>query len=44
MTKNGMYNISCSCIQDYKGETDQSLKVKFQEHQKAVICGDTLKS
>ena len=37
MTKNCVYSIPCSCGKIYKGETGRSLKVKQEEHRKAVV-------
>ena len=37
MIKNCVYSIPCSCGKIYKGETGRPLKVRLEEHQKAVI-------
>ena len=39
MTKNCVYSIPCSC-KIYKGETGRPLKVRLEEHQKAVVQGE----
>ena len=44
MTKNCVYSIPCSCGKIYKGETDRPLKVRLEEHQKAVVGGEIEKS
>ena len=35
-----MYSIPCSCSKVYKGETYHPLKVRLEEHQKAVCWGE----
>ena len=42
--KTVVYSISCSCGKIYKGETCCPLKVKLEEHQKAVVWGEIEKS
>ena len=37
MTKNCVYSIPCSCGKIYKGETGRPLKVRLEEHRKAVV-------
>ena len=44
MTKNCVYCIPCSCGKIYKGETGRPLKVRLEEHQKAVVRGEIEKS
>ena len=44
MIKNGVYSIPCSCGKIYKGETGHTLKVKQEEHRKAVVRGKIEKS
>ena len=44
MTKNCVYSILCSCGKIYKGETGRPLKVRLEEHQKAVVRGEIEKS
>ena len=44
MTKNYVYSIPCSCGKIYKGETGCPLKVRLEEHQKAVVRGEIEKS
>ena len=44
MTKDCVYAIPCSCGRKYKGETGCLLKVRLQEHQKAVTRGEVEKS
>ena len=40
MIKNCVYSIPCRCGKIYKGERSCSLKVRLQEHQKAVVWGE----
>ena len=40
MIKNSMYFIPCSCGNVYKGETWRPLKIRLNEHPKAVVCGE----
>ena len=42
--KNCVYSIPCSCGKIYKGETGLSLKVRLEEHHKAVVRGEIQKS
>ena len=44
MIKNCVYSILCSCGKIYKGETGRPLKVKLEEHRKAVVRGEIEKS
>ena len=44
MTKNCVYSIPCSCGKVYKGETGRPLKVRLDEHGKAVVRGEIEKS
>ena len=44
ITKDCMYAIPYSCRRKYKGETGRPLKVRLQEHQKAVTYGEVEKS
>ena len=44
MTKNCVYSIPCSCGNIYKGETGRPLKVRLEEHPKAVVRGEIEKS
>ena len=44
MTKNCMYSMPCTCGKVYKGETCCSLKVRLEEHRKAVVRGEIEKS
>ena len=44
MTKNCVYSIPCSCGKIYKGETCCLLKVRLEEHRKAVVRGEIKKS
>ena len=44
MTKDCVYAIPCSSGRKYKGETGEPLKVRLQEHQKAVAFGEVEKS
>ncbi len=44
MTKNCVDSIPCSCGKIYKGETDRPLKVRLEEHRKAVVRGEIEKS
>ena len=37
LTKNYVYSIPCSCGKIYKGETGRPLKVRLEEHWKAVV-------
>ena len=43
-TKNCIYSIPCSCSKVYKGKTCRPLKVRVEEHRKAVTRGETDKS
>ncbi len=44
MTKNCVYSILCSCGKIYKGETGRPLKVRLEEHRKAIVRGEIEKS
>ena len=44
MIKNCVYSIPCSCGKIYKGETGCPLKVRLEEHWKAVVQGEIEKS
>ena len=44
MTKNCIYSIPCSCGKIYKGETGHPLKIRLEEHRKAVEWGEIEKS
>ena len=44
MTKNCVYSVPCSCGKIYKGETGHPLKVRLEEHRKAVVRGEIEKS
>ena len=43
MTKNCVYSTPCSCGKIYKGETGRPLKVRLEEHQKAIKVGEIKK-
>ena len=43
MTKDCVYAIPCSCGKKHKGKTGHPLKVRLQEHQKAVTHGEVEK-
>ena len=40
MTKNCVYYIPCSCDEVYQGETCHPLKIRLEEHRKAVVRGE----
>ena len=44
MTKNCVYSIPCSCGKIYKGETGRPLKVRLEEHRKAIVREEIEKS
>ena len=44
MIKNCVYFIPCCCGKIYKGETGHPLKVRLEEHRKAVVRGEIEKS
>ena len=44
MTKNCVYSIPCNCDKIFKGETGHPLKVRLEEHRKAVVRGEIEKS
>ena len=44
MTKNCVYSIPCSCGKIYKGEIGRPLKVRLEEHRKAIVWGEIEKS
>ena len=44
MIKNCVYSIPCSYGKIYKGETGRPLKVRLEEHQKAIVRGEIEKS
>ena len=44
MIKNWVYSIPCNCGKIYKGETGRPLKVRLEEHRKAVVRGEIEKS
>ena len=44
MIKNCVYSIHCSFGKIYKGETGRLLKVRLEEHRKAVVRGEIEKS
>ena len=44
MIKNCVYSVHCSCGKIYKGETGHPLKVRLEEHRKAVVRGEIEKS
>ena len=44
MIKNCVYSIPCSCGKIYNGDTSLPLKVRLQEHWKAVVRGEIEKS
>ena len=44
MIKNCVYSIPCSCGKIYKGERRQPLKLRLEEHRKAVVRGEIEKS
>ena len=39
MIKNCVYTIPCSCGKIYKGETGRPIKVRLEEHRKALVQG-----
>ena len=44
MIKNSVYSNPCSCGKIYKGETGHPLKVRLEEHRKAVVRSEIEKS
>ena len=44
MTQNCVYSIPCICGKIYKGETGRPLKVRLEEHRKAIVRGEMEKS
>ena len=44
MIKDCIYSIPCSCGKIYEGETGHPLKVRLEEHRKAVVRGEIEKS
>ena len=44
IAKNCVYSIPCRCGKIYKGETVHPLKVRLEEHWKAVVRGESEKS
>ena len=44
MIKNCVYSIPCSCGKIYKVETGRPLKIRLEEHRKAVVRGEIEKS
>ena len=44
MIKNCVYSIPRSCGKIYKSETGRTLKVRLEEHRKAVVRGEIEKS
>ena len=44
MIKDCVYSIPCSCGKIYKGKTGRPLKVRLEEHRKAVVRGGIEKS
>ena len=44
MTKNCVYFTPCSCGKIYKGETGRPLKLRLEEHRKAIVRGEIEKS
>ena len=44
MIKNCVYSIPCSCGKTYKGETGRTLKVRLEEHRKAIVRREIEKS
>ena len=44
MIKNCVYSIPCSCGEIYKGETGHPLKVRLEDHRKAIVRGEIEKS
>ena len=44
MIKNCVYSIPCSCGKVYKCETCHPLKIRLEEHRKAVVWGEIKKS
>lgn len=39
-----MYSVPCSCGKEYKYEISRPIKVKLEEHRKAVMRRETMKS
>ena len=44
ITKKCMYSIPCSCSKIYKGETCCQIRIRLEEHRKAVLGGEIEKS
>ena len=44
MIKNCVYSIPCCCGKIYNGDTGRLLKVRLEEHRKAVARGEIEKS
>ena len=39
-----MYNVLCSCDREYEIETGHILMVRLEDHRKAIVSGESMKS